>query len=92
MLNICGAWWVTSVQLVLGRLKQEDSEFEASLDFIEKFGLNERSCGMIRFTWLLLSKQKRSGVSTELGWSAAGRTELEEGSGSGRMDLSNYII
>lgn len=74
------------------RKKQEDSEFEASLGFIDKFGLNERSRGMIRFTWLLVAKQKRPGVRRKKGWSAAGRTELEEGSGSGRMDISNYII
>lgn len=46
---------------------------------------------MIRFPWLLVAKQKRSGVRREMVWSTAGRTELEKGSGSGRMDLSNLL-
>lgn len=47
---------------------------------------------MVRFTWLLVAKQKKPGVRREKGWSAAGRTELEVDSGSGKMDIPNYII
>jgi hypothetical protein len=33
--NSCQVWWYTSVILALRRLRQEDLELEASLDYIE---------------------------------------------------------
>jgi hypothetical protein len=40
--NINQIWWHTLTISALGRLKQEDHKFEASLDYLQKFCEKER--------------------------------------------------